>query len=226
DTGFFLCYIRSSRRKKGESGVPVIAITGIDGSGKTTFARELKQHLVSQGVNAIRLDIPHFSTTPFLGWGVRLLVSFFGYRRVENVGYRSLLIVAFILSVLPLVGLIQFLARKRTLIVEHYPKIDLVPYASVYGGRIGRFFGRALSTLFPSPSLVVFLDASPETSRIRIVRRNNTIAPHETLARLKTLSWGIRTELLRNGFEQLVVDTTTESRVFVIDTIASRLSHS
>lgn len=175
----------------------IFAIAGQDGSGKTTFAKIFAKALSEKGVKTLHIDIPRFSTIPILEKVVIWLVNLSSHRGIELRKHKVSFIVA-IAFMLPLVGALLVLFRNRILVIEHYPKIDLVPYGTVYGGKVGALLGKILSWFFPKPYCVIFIDTPVETSMVRISERDITPAPHENLHHLSILRTLLQKEVSRS----------------------------
>ena|GEM_PF-4087252 len=171
-------------------GCVEIAVNGIDGAGKSTFIEKLEVRLREEGISVAVIDCPYFRRTKGFSRASPVL------ERVGNQAERfsRILFGGYMFCVV----LLYWLARWRTrgvevLLVEHHPHIDLVPYAQMYGARIGVWFARRIRHFWPEPDGVILLTVSPEESVRRIQVRGRPRQWRQTTSRLNALQ-----ELMRD----------------------------
>jgi thymidylate kinase len=176
-----------------------IAVTGIDGSGKTTLVRGAVKYLRRHGIDAGHIDCPYFRAVPGLERLSRLLG--YGWHWVDSRQSK------FFFSLMSFfAALVYFAARwklrgKDILFVEHHPKVDMAPYARLYGGKLGFWAARLIVWLWPKPATVVRISLTPEIAYKRLLKRGKRLQPHETLRSLRRLN-----KLIKESVQQSAID--------------------
>lgn len=156
----------------------LIAIIGIDGSGKTTTAKALVRHLRGRGLRARYFE--NAGGRPPLNWLARSMghadaVDWLGAERLQAIEQRVrhvLMRVAAAWSRGP---------GERTAVLDRWA---VCQYAVVRARRSsGETQARVRYAGLPEPDLVVFLDVSPVVARERLERRGKDVDELEWLER-------------------------------------------
>lgn len=161
-----------------------IAVNGIDGAGKSTFIGELERIFRQKGISVAVIDFPYFRRTQGFSRISPLL------EQAGNCAERTsrILFGGYAFAVALSYWWARWRAREAEVcLVEHHPRVDLVPYAAIYGGRIGVRLARLLCRLWPEPAGVVLLAAPPEEAMRRIHRRGRAKQWRQTASRLGAL---------------------------------------
>ncbi len=134
----------------------LIAIEGIDGTGKTTIAKYIVEELRKRGIDAVYVKEPSDSE-----WGRRAvsedldpeeeLVCFIKDREI-NVSRN----------------VIPALKRGKVVVMDRY-YYSTIAYQGARGISVERI--RRENERFPKPDIVIILDASPEVALSRVKRR-------------------------------------------------------
>ena len=156
----------------------------MDGVGKSTFIGATISRFERAGIRVSVIDLPYFRQTH-------------GFSRIspylvgcgEWIETRSrFLFATFMVSM----SILFLLARWRTrraqvVVVEHHPRIAMMPYALLYGGRFGLLLASAIRTLWPKPDYLVLITDDPRESRKRVVSRGRRAQWRQSAERLSLL---------------------------------------
>jgi dTMP kinase len=155
----------------------VIALVGIDGSGKTTQAIRLAAELCLAGLPA-RYG-RNAGGRRFLG----LVALHLGRRdAVALVGQRGLLVVESLLRWLAIArSLLVARLTGRVAVMDRYTVCQLVSLRVHDGGGLLHRLVRAAYAVFPAPTVMLYLDIPPEQAYRRVEQRGSD---HEELAYL------------------------------------------
>ena len=162
-----------------------IAVNGVDGVGKSTFINAALFHFERAEIRVSVIDLPYFRRTHGFSW-----ISPYLAACGEWVETRSrFLFATFMVSM----AMLFLFARWRTqraqqvVIVEHHPRIAMIPYALLYGGRFGLLLASAVRTFWPKPDYLILLTADPRESRRRVVSRGRRMQWRQSAERLLLL---------------------------------------
>ncbi|BCJ70631.1 thymidylate kinase [Catellatospora sp. IY07-71] len=147
----------------------VIALVGIDGSGKTTQAVRLAAALCAAGISA-RYG-PNPGGRRFLGRVARRLGR---PDAIALVGRRGLLLIEAVLRWLAIArSLVAARLTGRIAVMDRYTPCQLVSIRAHGGGdRLERLV-RAAYAPFPRPAVIIFLDVPPALAYDRIEQRGD-----------------------------------------------------
>lgn len=143
----------------------IIALVGIDGSGKTTHAGWLADRLTSAGLPA----------SYFENGGGRLAVGWIAHRlgradAIELLGRRTYLVME---TAVRWTAIARALAWSRlsgrVAVMDRYSYCQIAMMRTRGDG--GERVVRALYTVFPRPDVVCFLEVSPAEAQRRVERR-------------------------------------------------------
>lgn len=168
-----------------QGGLVEIVFVGIDGSGKTTFLKEMRNLLQEHGIEVVRIDVPYFLEVPGFYRLGRMIKWFWG--RADEKKNRL-----FIICLAALSAFLYFPARWKTknaqiILVERHPRIELFAYANLYSAKwLAKIVDR-LRLWWPEPNMAIFLSVRPEVALQRLLMRGNVLQPHETLTQLNDL---------------------------------------
>lgn len=161
-----------------------IAVNGVDGVGKSTFIDAALSHFEKAGVRVSVVDLPYFRRTH-------------GFSRIspyltvcgEWIETRSRFLFAiFMVFMAILFLLVRWRSRRaQVIIVEHHPRIAMMPYALLYGGRFGLLLASAVRTLWPKPDYLALITNDPRESRKRVVSRGRRAQWRQSAERLSLL---------------------------------------
>lgn len=161
-----------------------IAVNGVDGVGKSTFIDIALSHFEKAEVRVFIIDLPYFHRTH-------------GFSRIspylaacgEWIETRShFLFATFMVSMAMLFLLARWWMRQaQVVIVEHHPRIAMVPYALLYGGNFGLLLASAVRTLWPKPDYLVLITDDPRESQKRVVSRGRRAQWRQSTERLSLL---------------------------------------
>lgn len=162
----------------------LIAIEGVDASGKQTHTSLLSDHLAARGVEARRLDFPVYDSDSSAG--VRMYLN-------GELGSRADDISAYAASTLFAAD--RFLSFKkdwhkdyeegRVILCDRYVGSNMIHQAcKTEGAEREKFLGWLADLEYgiyglPKPDITIFLDMPPEFSREIIKTRNNKINDSE-----------------------------------------------
>lgn len=150
-----------------------IAVNGIDGSGKSTFIESALAHFRNLGIEAAVIDFPYFRQTKGFGRINPLLCACGEWLETKN---RFLFGVYMVFFSAALYWIAVRITRKaQVVLVEHHPRIAMMPYASLYGKRMGSLFASLIQTLWRKPDFLVLLAIDPYESHRRILRRGRRL---------------------------------------------------
>lgn len=155
-----------------------VAVVGVDGSGKSTLIRELRQELESLGLSTSLIDVPRYTEA---GWFGSAMQSALAWAERRN---------RFVLAAFALPAALAFLVLRRrqqvdVILVEHHPNIEMPVYGHLYAGRVGFFAGSIYSRLFPRPDAVVRLSVPVDVAIQRIRGRGRTQQWYERPEKLR-----------------------------------------
>ena len=160
-------------------------MNGVDGVGKSTFINAVLFHFERAEVQVSVIDLPYFRRTHGFG-----RISPYLAACGEWIETRSrFLFATFMVSM----AMLFLFARWRTqraqqvVIVEHHPRIAMIPYALLYGGRFGLLLASAVRTFWPKPDYLILLTADPRESRRRVVSRGRRMQWRQSAERLLLL---------------------------------------
>lgn len=161
-----------------------IAVNGIDGVGKSTFIDVALSHFEKAGVRVSVIDLPYFRRTHGFSQ-----ISPYLATCGEWIETRSRFLFAiFMVSMAMLFLLARWRTRQaQVVIVEHHPRIAMMPYALLYGGHFGLLLASAVKTLWPKPDYLVLITDDPRESRKRVVSRGRRAQWRQSTERLSLL---------------------------------------
>lgn len=163
----------------------VIALVGIDGSGKTTQAVRLTEALRAHGVR-VRYG-PNPGGRRWLSRAARRLA---GTEPVALLGRRGLLAVESVLRWLAIArSLLSANLTRRVSVMDRYSICQRVSVRVHGGGRLLNGAVRMTYRMFPRPDLLILLDIDPELAYERIERRGTD---HEELSFLRAAALAYR----------------------------------
>lgn len=141
-------------------------------------------HFERAGVRVSVVDLPYFRKTH-------------GFSRVspylticgEWIETRSrFLFATFMVSMAVLFLFARWRTRRaQVVIVEHHPRIAMMPYALLYGGRFGLVLASAVRILWPKPDYLVLLTDDPCEIQRRVVCRGRRAQWRQSVERLSLL---------------------------------------
>ncbi|MBB5873899.1 dTMP kinase [Allocatelliglobosispora scoriae] len=153
----------------------IIALVGIDGSGKSSQARELAAWLTMIGTPAISFKAP----------GGRLKVDRIArrLRRSDGIDLLGRILFAFVEATVRWLAIARALLVSRltgrTLVMDRYTYCQFAVMAA--RGDRGRRLTRFFYALFPTPDLVCFLAVDPVRAKRRIEARGYDTEPLDYL---------------------------------------------
>ena len=182
-----------------------IALTGIDGSGKTTFLKKTIPYLQTKGIAAGHIDLPYFTEVPgFENISGNFICPL--WRWGEEHKNKPVLVFLMVLAVFLYFPARVKLRGRDMIIVEHQPRIDVETYCRIYLGKAGFFLAKIFKHLFPKPDMVTMLVISPEEAYKRLIGRGKTLQPHENLETLKRIDGLLRLSLKESGVNACFVE--------------------
>lgn len=180
----------------------MVALVGIDGSGKTTQARRLTAALLRQGVPAGYAR--NAGGRRWLGRLARVL----GRADAEDLlGPSALLLVESVLRWLAIaVGLLRARLGRRVAVMDRY---SFCQYASIraHGGGGWERLARFVYRIFPTPEITFLLTVEPAEAYRRIEARGTD---HETMAYLRAADAAYRSLPERETFITIDANGTPE----------------
>ncbi|GAA1800898.1 thymidylate kinase [Planosporangium flavigriseum] len=161
----------------------IVALVGIDGSGKTTQAKMLAEWLTTCGATA----------TYFANPGGRLFLGRLAHRlgradAIDLLGRRGFTLVETLLRWLNICrAVVWSRLSRRTAVMDRYSYCQYVTMRT--RADQGDRFARILYSVFPRPDLVCFLDVAPVEAHRRVERRGTD---SESLSYLSDAATGYR----------------------------------
>lgn len=182
-----------------------IAIEGIDGSGKSTQCKLLKEYLEGKGIDCIMTSEPTHNTE--IGKLVRKILS----GEIKNID-------PLVLSYLFVADRIQHikeeimpaLLAKKVVITDRY-YLSTIAYQSVAGVDVQTLYSIHRGLL--KPDVTLFIDITPETAMKRLNGRNNTQI-YENLNTLTSVREAFIKAMAFELFEENVDGEGTKEEVF------------
>lgn len=155
----------------------IIALVGIDGSGKTTQARWLARELTKSGTSAFYFE--NAGGRPPLNW----LARYLGHADAPALfGARGFLAIESSVRFLSIMRAVLWArATGRVAIMDRYTFCEIAMIRS--RGDSGEARIRRLFSIFPVPDLVLFMELPPAIAQERVELRGKD---HETLDHLTT----------------------------------------
>lgn len=163
----------------------IIALVGIDGSGKTTLAKDVSQWLTAHGVPA------HYSENP----GGRLAIDRFAHRlgRADGrrlLGRRLFAAVEAVVRWLAIArGLLVSRVTGRLAVMDRYSYCQYVVMRARKDA--GEGWVRRCYRVFPEPDATFFVSVPPRTAQQRIDARGYDREPLEYLSALDNAYRGL-----------------------------------
>ncbi|MEU8072668.1 MULTISPECIES: dTMP kinase [unclassified Micromonospora] len=186
----------SLRTRRGGARPRIVALIGIDGSGKTTQAHRLAQALTAAGIPAT-----YHRNAGGRRWLGRLAQRVGRPDAQRLVGRGGLLAVESVLRWLAIaLALLSCLVTGRTAVMDRWSACQ---YASIraHGGQRWERWARAGYRIFPAPQVTFLLTVDPAEAFRRIERRGTD---HESMAWLTAADAAYRALPEYGGF--VVVD--------------------
>jgi dTMP kinase len=166
----------------------LIAVEGIDGSGKTTIARYIKEILETKGLKCVLLKEPGDST-----YGKKIRES---KLRLEKEEELKLFILDRIEDVNK--NILPALKEGKVVIMDRY-YLSNIAYQSVRGIDAEKI-RKMNEKIAPKPDLVILLDVDPEVGLERVKKRGK-LTPFEEPEYLKK----VREAFVRNADSRTVI---------------------
>jgi thymidylate kinase len=162
-------------RRRAARGRPlVIALVGIDGSGKTTQARRLADALTAAGVPAT-----YWQNAGGRRWFSRLARRLGGRDAQRLLGRRGLLVVESVLRWLAIArALVRSRLTRRAAVMDRYAVCQYASIRAHGGRRLGERLARLAYRVFPPPDITFLLAVEPQEAFRRIEMRGTD---HEDL---------------------------------------------
>jgi thymidylate kinase len=152
----------------------VVALVGIDGSGKTTQARRLADALTAAGVPAT-----YWQNAGGRRWFSRLARRLGGYDAQRLLGRRGLLVVESTLRWLAIArALVRSRLTGRAAVMDRYAVCQYASIRAHGGRRLGERLARLAYRVFPPPDITFLLAVEPTEAFRRIELRGTD---HEDL---------------------------------------------
>jgi dTMP kinase len=169
----------------------VIALVGIDGSGKTTQAMHLTEALRASG-----LRVRYGPNPGGRRWMARASRRLAGTDPARLLGQRGLLAIESLLRWLAIArSLLAANLTGRISVMDRYSVCQRVSVRVHGGGRLLRRLVHSAYSMFPEPDVLILLDIDPQVAYERIERRGTD---HEELSFLRTAGAAYR-ELAQNA---------------------------
>lgn len=182
-----------------------LALTGIDGSGKTTFLEKVIPYLKEKGLKTGYIDLPYFRFVP----GFERMSSSFicpCWKWAEEKKNNFVLVLLMMLAVFLYLPARLKMRKMDILLVEHHPRVDSIAYSRIYMGGAASVFTRLLMQLFPKPQKIVMLLISSRSAYQRLIERGKTLQPHENIETLTKLEVLLKENIEKSGIEYCFVE--------------------
>lgn len=182
-----------------------LALTGIDGSGKTTFLKKVIPFLKEKNLKAGYIDLPYFRAVP----GFEKLSSGFicpVWKWAEEKKNNFVLILLMVLAVFLYLPARFKMRKLDILLVEHHPRVDSISYSKIYMGGTASIITHLLMYLFPKPQKIVMLLIPSEEAYERLIKRGKTLQPHENIETLRKLEVLLKESIASSGIEYCFVE--------------------
>lgn len=183
-----------------------VTIAGIDGSGKSTFAKKVENEWsgACNEVTINQIDVPYF----------RELDCLFAVTKIErriwrraDCNHSTVIVLIASLGAIVLYLIARWRYRKSDIILtEQHPVVSCPAYARLYAGRLGGVLAGVVHRFWPQPDFVYLLDLSEIEAYRRICERGKLRQPHETARQLRELRGLLHQSSLRFRANQAVVD--------------------
>lgn len=210
----------------------IIAIEGIDGSGKTSLGERLEDLFPTYKVGYIK--IPRYTyqkLSSLIGRGFYKIMT-----KMEE-GNNKTLVSFFLKLMVSFYNLARMEENSSSiLLVERHPLIDSYAYSSIYSPNFHRVICCFLERIMriKKPDVIIFLYCDPYIALKRIINRikvGNSMKSiphlHERLKSLDLLQkklWEKIRCLSENGAEIILVDTSNRSKEEVFNCVKDELN--
>jgi dTMP kinase len=179
----------------------LIAIEGIDGSGKTTIARFLEEELKKRGYNVVRFKEP---TDSEYGRKIKQILK---ERIVSPKEELELFLKDREVDVRD--NILPALKEGKIVIMDRY-YYSTIAYQGALGLDVEEI--KKLNEKFPKPDLVIILDVSPETAlkRIKAKRKPDRFEDLNYLRRVRDIFLSLRDNVVVINAERELEDVKRE----------------
>lgn len=176
-----------------------VAVVGMDGSGKSTVIKALRDIMRKHDLTTGYLDIPRYSEC---GWFGKLMSKI-----LEMTETRKVLISLFgLTSTLGFWWVREQLSSKDLVFFEHHPRIEIPSYAYLYYGRKAFLITKAISVIFSAPKILIYVDVTTQVAITRIQNRGRTKQPHETSDKLRIQSRLLKLQCKHSGVQIITLN--------------------